>query len=593
VTTVGAPSAAPEVTSAASSPPVAETERNLDGVRSRLLRARTGVLVLVVGGITLISVFSYVPIRAQGGLVFDRELVFYLSGQTAHGALPLVDFQHGWNAGGWWVGALLYRVADGSPNVFAFLFEHVFGRILAFSALAVAVWRLPRSAALIAVVGIGSAAWAVAAPPNAKYAIPALWLFVLLPTPSMRRSRRRGLVIYAAVAFVTLWLHVELAVLLAAGVAYFELLGVERDPLRVRLQRIGALAGGLALGVLSELAFYATQGVSVSTVNDYVFGGQAGAFPQQYGWALTNPTSLPAALFPLLLLAPFVPALWRRAAPETRLAACLSLATAIVAIRRHDPQHLAAVSTLFVFTGALLADDVHHARAPVEARGTRGRSVGMLAAGGLWAAAVVLVAFETESLLAEVALMGGAAVATLASRRGDWPWASGGAVVVCMLIALVGSASVLRDRIRSTDPQTQIRTNAQAIAPEVDRCLGGDRRAVIAPTQLSLYGFLRLENPTPYVEFRYDFVRYAPTLVDRMQAGDVPAFIQTYPLREWMSDVRDELADDYVACSRVSVPATGDTITIWVDADRAPAAQRELSVQPDGSLVSLDGAATP
>ena len=571
--------------------PAAGRERQPgDGrIGRRLLGSRTAVLLLVIGGIVVLSIFSFTPIPPRHGLIRDRELVFYLSGLTADGELPLVDFQHGWNAGGWWIGSVLYRLADGSPNVFAFLFEHVFGRILAFSALSTAVWRLHRPAALIAVVGIGSAAWAAISPPNGKYAIPALWLLALLPTGRQRTSLRLDLLVHGAVAFATLWLHVELAVLLGAGVTFFQLFGNERDPLRTRIARVAALGAGVAVGVASEVAFYATQGVSAGTVNDLVFGGQAGSFPQQYGWSALHPTSAPAALFPLLVLAPFVPVLWRRAAPETRLAASLSLATAIVALRRHDPQHLAAVSSLFVFTGALLADDLH--RIPERGRDDRmvlarrrtARGVALVA-GGAWAGAVVFAAVETESLLAGAALMAGAAVAALVARRGDWPWASAGALAVLVLLAAVGSGLAVRDRIRSTDPYTQVRTNAEAIRPEVDRCLGDERRAVIATTQLSLYDLLGLENPTPYVQFYYDFRRYAPDLVADMRAGEVPALIETYPLPDWMAEVRDELARSYMPCSQVAVPATGNTITVWVEAGRAPADQRSLQVQPDGSL---------
>jgi hypothetical protein len=576
------------VTDGAEAPGVGHVPPRRGGIVGRLVDARTGVLLLVVGAIAILSIFAFVPIAPRNGLIRDRELVFFLSGRTAKGDLPLVDFQHGWNAGGWWVGAVLYRLADGSPNVFAFLFEHVFGRILAFSALAAAVWRLPRSAGLIAAVGIGSAAWAAVGPPNAKYAIPALWVFSLLPTPAVRRSRR-GLVLYAGVALLTFWLHVELAVLLSAGVGFFELFGAERERWRDRVERVGALGVGLALGLASEVAFYAAHGVSPSTVNDFVLGGQTGVYPQQYGWSLSAPAAAPAALFLLFVLGPFVPLLWRRASPEVRLAACLSLATAIVALRRDDHQHVAAVSTLFVFTGVLLVDDLRRGRLP-QRSGGRGAAIGMVLAGVAWAAVVVFVVVETESLLAGAALMVGAAAATLAARHGDWTWASAGALSVLALIAVAGSTSVMRDKIRSTDPFTQVSTNAQAIAPEVDRCLGDDHRAVIATTQLSLYDYLALRNPTPYVQFYYDFVRYAPDLADRMQAGEVPAFVQVYPLPDYMAEVSDELARDYVPCSRIAVPATGNTITIWVDADRAPAEQRRLRAEPGGRLVPVDAA---
>lgn len=112
---------------------------------------------------------------------------------------------------------MLDRLADGSPNVFRFLFAYLSGRALAFSALAVAVWRLRRPAALIAVVGIGSAMWTAMGPPNGKYTIPALWLLVLLPADRLRSRRRLDLCLHGGIAFVTLWLHVELAVLLSAA----------------------------------------------------------------------------------------------------------------------------------------------------------------------------------------------------------------------------------------------------------------------------------------------------------------------------------------------------------------------------------------
>jgi hypothetical protein len=549
-----------------------------------LLRWGTLVLLLTAGGIIALSIFTFRPIPSRDGLVGDGELVFYLSGRTADGALPLVDFQHGWNTGGWWVGAVLYRIADGSPNVFAFLFTHVTGRILAFSALATAVFRLRRPPALIAVVGLGGAMWVATGPPNGKYAIPALWVLLLLPTQGLRSWPRLDLLVHGAVAFVTLWLHVELAILLSAGVGFFELLGNQRDPLAARVRRVAALGAGVGAGVATELAFYAGHGVPVATVNDFVFAGQTNGFAQQYGWALSDPSSATAALFPLLVLAPFTPVLWRRAAPETRLATCLSLATAIVAIRRPDQPHVAAVSTLFMFTGVMLADDVR--RHPTSVRWARGNAAAVLV-GIAWAAALVIGAFETESLVAGAILLIGAALAVLASDRGERTWASCGALGALLSVALVGSVFVIRDRIRSTDPYAQIRTNAHALAPEVDRCLDGDRRAVIANTQISLYDFLGLENPTPYVQFHYDFARYESDLVADMRAGEVPAFIQTYPFRGWMYEVRDELERAYVPCSRVAVPATGNTITIWVGEDHAPAERRTLQAQPDGSLVPL------
>jgi hypothetical protein len=59
------------------------------------MQPRTLVLVLVIGCIVLISIFSFRGISPQDGLINDVELIYYLSGRTAAGDLPLVDFQYG------------------------------------------------------------------------------------------------------------------------------------------------------------------------------------------------------------------------------------------------------------------------------------------------------------------------------------------------------------------------------------------------------------------------------------------------------------------------------------------------------------------
>ena len=410
------------------------------------------------------------------------------------------------------------------------------------------------------------------------------------PRPPVARPRI-DLAIHGIVAFVTLWLHVELAVLLSAGVGFFELFGNQLDPLARRIQRVAALGVGVAVGVVSEFAYYAAHGVGLSMVNSYVFGGQTSGFPQQYGWSMTGPSSPVAALFPLLVMAPFVPVLWRRAAPETRLAACLSVATAIVAIRRHDPQHLAAVSTLFVFTGALLADDVHRARKRVELP-RRGAALGLIA-GAAWAGALLFAAFELESLLSGAILMFGVALAVVVGYRGDWPWASAGALSRPAGGALWwarGSHCATRCHQRTPTPRS-----APMPRPSPPRSTGASETTggpSIANTQLSprtTSSASRTRRRTCSSTTTSPATR--PDLVDDMRAGDVPAFIQTYPLREWMHEVGDRARQSsYVPCSRVAVPATGNTITIWVGADHAPAEQRSLRAGPDGTLtpVGLD-----
>ena len=49
-----------------------------------------------------------------------------------------------------------------------------------------------------------------------KYALPVVWVFVLLPSPWIDRGRGRLIVGFLA-PFILFWLHVELAILLTAG----------------------------------------------------------------------------------------------------------------------------------------------------------------------------------------------------------------------------------------------------------------------------------------------------------------------------------------------------------------------------------------
>ncbi len=169
------------------------------------------------------------------GLNNDTGAQYWLSKMTAEGAVPLVDFEHGWNAGSWWLTSLLYRLARGDPDVFELLHQTVFGSILVLVLVVTIAVRLRWSPAVIALAA--ALAVMVANPPTLKYAFPVLWVALLLPNSRLGEGRA-GIACCAIAAFVLMWIHVELALLLAAGTGAYDLLaGVHHNTPAVDARR--------------------------------------------------------------------------------------------------------------------------------------------------------------------------------------------------------------------------------------------------------------------------------------------------------------------------------------------------------------------
>lgn len=362
---------------------------------------------------------------------------------VAEGAVPLIDFEHGWNAGGWYVGAALYELVGGRPAMWVFAWSVLTGPVLAYGAVAVAGVRL-RLAAPVVFAAVALATL-LSLPAHGKYALPALWFAVLLPVPG--RSRRTELVLRAAAAFLTLWLHVELAFFLCAGTAAFDLVAARGLSLRDRLGRVGALAVGGSVAVASEIVLFAALGLSPGEVSRQVLLGQAETFPgNQFSWDLWQPQYFLLLLYPTAILLPFVPAVWRPTSPATRLAVLLTVCLATIPIRRVGLPHTSAVSTLLVFQWVLIVADLQRnrgydgdqrqqsaasgqddglpARHDPHVRWEAGRRTAgpVLAAGvalgALWAIGLLALGFTTHSF-APVALMVLACVATAELGRLD------------------------------------------------------------------------------------------------------------------------------------------------------------------------------
>ena len=520
-------------------------------------------------------------------LTNDTGAQYHLSKLTAEGAVPLVDFQHGWNAGSWWIGGALYRLAGGDPTIWAWLNGRLLAGTLAAILLAAIGLRLRLHPAAMVAIVVG--VLFVVRPASLKYALPIVWCFVLLPTPLVER-RQRALLLYAAVPALLFWIHVELAVMLTAGTVLYLLVGARQPVWRVRGERALATVAGLVAGFVTEAVYYGVRhGLSVAELNRQVVLGQATEFPKHFGWPfLSAPgnvdTYLVVALFPSLVLLPFVPLLWRRTSDPTRFIALLAVCLTTVVIRRPGPGHGDTIGALVAMAVILLVCDLHAQRFDAPGRCSRRRG-GAAIGGAAWAGLTVALGFGVQSLLAPTLLVLSVVLAALAARHvtSGLVWASGGALVVLGVLPLAATGDRLGDLTNGDDPYGLADALAVAIDPEVDQCLAGTDEALVVPTVLTLYDRLDLRNPTPYYLFHYDFGRNKDDVVDGMETGRIPAVIAAMSIPDYLPWFRDSLVDNYVLCSRVRGIEQRHIVEIWVHQSRAPEQAREVTIAPDGS----------
>ncbi len=123
-------------------------------------------------------------------LTGDTGAQYYLAKITSEGAVPLVDFQHGWNTGSWWASAVLYRIAGGDPTLWWFLWGRLLG--VGLAAVLVAGIGLRLRLAPSAMVTMALGVLILVPPAHLKYALPVLWVFALLPSKWLDRGRGRA-----------------------------------------------------------------------------------------------------------------------------------------------------------------------------------------------------------------------------------------------------------------------------------------------------------------------------------------------------------------------------------------------------------------
>ena len=581
----------------ASTPPPPEVaDPELDEPERRTGAGTTRWAVFVALTIVAVSYSAY-SMAALGytTLTSDTGAQFYLAKITSEGAVPLVDFQHGWNTGSWWASAVLYRIAGGDPTVWSFLWGRLLG--VGLAAVLVAGVGLRLRLAPSAMVSMALGVLILVPPAHMKYALPVLWVFVLLPSHWLDGGRGRGrLVVGFLTPFVLFWVHVELAILLTAGTVLFELVGRREAPWLSRLLRSAALGAGLVMGFVTEALFYRLgYGMSIAEFNRQVVFGQAQEFPKHFGWPFFDvPTNadnyMVVALFPVAVLLPFVPAIWRRLTDPTRFVALSALCLATIAIRRPGPGHSTTVGALVLVALILVVCDLELRRPEVAGSGrTRPRLltvvVGVVGAlvGIAWAVLALKVGFDTDSLAGPVVLIVLALVAVVATRFFA-PYlfvASLGALLVIAVYPVVAAVDRVNDMAREDEPLAMAEQMATAIKPELERCLGGSNEALIVPTVLPLYDALGVENPTPFYLFHYDFGRNEETVEADFESGRVPVVIAALglPKHPWMNE---SLRENYRRCSRVKIEEHRETVDIWTHKTREPFEKRVVTVKPDG-----------
>jgi hypothetical protein len=540
---------------------VAVTEPGADA-RARRWALGAGAAMLAVA-----AVFALSPLGGRA-LVNDPGIYFHLSELTARGAVPLVDFEHGWNAGAWYYGALLYLLAGGSPDVWTYLWSTVTGSLLAGLAVLAAGWRLRLGAAwLLALV---PATLLLTSVTHAKYAVPAVWFLALLPVGAARNPGVAA-ALRAGGAAVVAFAHVELGVLLATGTALYDLFGARDLALPDRLVRAAAGPAGLVAGLGLQAGVWALAGLAPSDFLRQLVATPGAVDPEfHFGYPLLAPDDARMLLYPVSLVVPFAPAVWRRLSSPTRLVAFLHLALGLVALRRTDAAHVAAASTLLAALVVLAARDLARAGA---GRLPAGRldpaAAAAFAVGAAWFGLAVALGFRLESLLAITALTLACLAGVAASAGGDRPAVSLGALAAAAVLLLVSLGGALAGRVGEPAGDALAAAVAEAVREPLERCTGGDPRVWVVPYPLGLYRELELVNPTPFVMFWYPFRGEHDRVRALVDADELPAILvfNRWPLTFQGLDA--DLERRYDLCAEVGVPATGDTVRIWTRAGGA------------------------
>ncbi len=459
-------------------------------------------------------------------LTLDLGIQYHLVGETARGAIPIIDFEHGWNVLGWYVGAAMFLLVGGNPGLYAWMWHYVSALFLA----AIAILAIGRRLRLTApwLLALAVAQFILTNPPNGKYAIPSLWLLALLPVGRWRTGPR-AIAVRAVLGALTILMHVDLTIMLVTGLAAFELFGRRDQDLRDRLVLAAAAPVGALVAFAGQVVVYDLLGMSPRALIDFVVLDRSNTVPgKNFGYHLLKPRVLEQWLYPATLFLPVIPAVWRRVSDPTRLAIALHLSMSLTTIRKADPSHTWGAATLMAVVLVLVAHDLWRQRGDIEAELRAGpAAVGPAVAGVAWFGLGLLVTFRFPSLLAWPAFLTWVLAAIVAghvlSRRSGL-WTSAGAVAGAAVL-MVSSLVVRTVDLAGADHDPQVADITAAVEGTIDRCLGPDRRAWVVPHPLGLYESLELEEATPFYLFWDGFRAEFPRLNRMIEAGEVPTVI--------------------------------------------------------------------
>lgn len=523
-------------------------------------------MVAVAAGV-FITAYYTLTARSLDGFQLHNDLgiQYYLARITAEGAIPLIDFEHGWNTASWYLSALLYRLVDGNATAWVFLWGRG-GFILAGLAMLVVAWRVRLPAAWIA--GLTGVWILLTHVPNNKYAVPTVWAAMLLPV-DRGRSVGWDRALRVGAAATVFWAHVELAVLLAIGTAMYDLVGTRRGTFGQRAITAVHAPLGAVVGLVSQVVTYRMLGMSTQTFVGQAIGNWTVTdFGPLFDYPVSAPSSIRIALFPVMMLVPFVPLIWRKLSDPTRFLALCSLALGLIAIRRTDDNHVAASGTLLALVLVLGVWDLTVRRekigASLHALRLTDWKVGVaVLAGAAWYAVGLFAGFQISSLLAIVGLTLVALSGVVAAGLDDFAAASVGAVVMAGIIAVGGVGNHLRQTVSADEAEQETALIAEAVRSEVDRCAGGSGEAWVVPSPLTLYDQLGLTNPTPFYAFWYNLEGERDRLITRMDEGSIPMIIQVGAWPRSMESMVEPIEERFSVCAQPRVETTGQVITLW------------------------------
>ncbi len=539
------------------------------GVSSPTNRAR---LAVTVAAGMFITAYYTLTARALDGFQLHNDLgiQYYLARATADGAVPLVDFEHGWNTLRCYLSAGLYRLVGGNATAWVFLWGRG-GFILAGIATLIIAWRARLSARWIA--GLTGVWIVLTHVPHNKYAVPAVWAAVLLPADdrvplSVRRALRVGA---AATVF---WAHVELAVLLAIGTAMFDVVGRRDGDLRERVLTGLHAPLGVVVGMASQVAVYAMLGLAPSAFLEQAVGAwTVTEFGPLFGYPFLAPFTIRMALLPIALLVPFVPLVWRRLQDPARFLAMCTLALSLIAIRRPGDGHTAAAGTLIAVMLVLAARDLSGRWAEVSdevmTSVRRPAAIAWVVLGIGWYAVGLQAGFNVSSLIAIVALTMVCLSGALAERMWALPAASVGALLAAVVVLAVGVGTHLTQEVASDDALLETRLIAEAVGPSLQDCTAGERDVWVVPSPLTLYDALPIDNPTPIYAFWYNLGAEHERIIGWMDDGTIPVILQVGAWPESMLPIVGQIEARYEVCVQRTVAATGGLVTVWRALDPA------------------------